>query len=163
MAPHGRCWCLWHFGCLDLSSYSAPSIKQILPQLQAATQPTQMAINGTARRCPYMCAFQRPPGRKAGGRPGAARRGVRAPRPLPMPMGVCICACARKCDRHCGARQQPARSPHPARFRWKIRKHGYGILSYHCHIPIKHCRAYISIRRTERIDAAVARPPVKRC
>ena len=64
---------------------------------------------------------------------------------------------------HCGTRQQPARSPYPARFRWKMRKNGYGILSYHCHIPIKHCRTYSFIRRAERIDAAVAQSPVKRC
>ena len=42
--------------------------------------------------------------------------------------------------------QKPARtrSPQPARFRWKMRRNGYVILSYHCscHIPIKHCRTY---------------------
>ena len=64
---------------------------------------------------------------------------------------------------HCGTRQQPARGSYPARFRWKMRKNWYGILPYHCRIPIKHCRTYSFIRRTERIDAAVAQSPVKRC
>ena len=27
-------------------------------------------------------------------------------------------------------------------FRWKMRNKGYGFLSYHCHIPVRHCLMY---------------------
>ena len=80
----------------------------------------------------------------------------------------CTCTCV--CDRyhggargHCGTKQQSVRSPQPARFRWKMRRNGYGILSHHCHIPIKHCRTYSFIYRTKRGDAVIAQSPVKRC
>ena len=38
--------------------------------------------------------------------------------------------------------------PQTARFRciWVKREIGYGVLPYHCHIPIRNCRAYSLIR-----------------
>ena len=28
-------------------------------------------------------------------------------------------------------------------FRWKMRKKGYGFLSYHCRIPVRYCLTYV--------------------
>ena len=45
----------------------------------------------------------------------------------------------------------------------RVSKDGYAVLSYHCHIPIRHCQTYSFIRHTEHDDAAVAQSLAKRC
>ena len=81
--------------------------------------------------------------------------------------------CRKSCARHDKSvrvdnvitRRQLARSPQPARFRWKMRKNGYGIWSYITVISPSNTAGHVApyVAPNASMRRLRARSPVKRC